>query len=156
MVTNLPYTSSSYTWLFHCLLLPSLSGLRPRPFSSSMPRSSVSPNIVSRMDGGQGQMLHFSYPQNALSGGNLARSTQPASGYTKEDSGKPFSFSADNLDSDEVVPEISPMPKSQTPNHTRSRDGGAEQSSGALSLPARYSRGRDALSKSTGNMQTHV
>ena len=143
--------------------LYSLPGLRPRPLSNSMPRSSVSPNIGSRMDG-SGQALHFSYPQKALSGSmaRATRTTRPVTYATsdfaaKEDcSHKPFSFSADNLDSDEVAPEISSVlpPKSQTPNHSRSRE--AVEQGGALSLPARYSRGRDVLSRSMGNMQTHV
>lgn len=128
-----------------------LPGLRPRPSSNSIPKTSVSPSFSSRMENGHMQQ-HFSYPQKVAS---LTRGTRPVTEHFTESSGKPFSFSADNLDVNEVIPENSPIRKSQTPKHenSHSRDG---RDTGPRSPPTKYSRGHGMLSISMGNMQTHV
>ena len=130
--------------------------MRPRPCSNSMPRSSISPNLSSRIE--SGQMLHFSYPQKTLSM-SLTRAGRPATThFNGEESTKPFSFSADNLDSDDVAPETSPTRKCQTPKHEKSHSHAKEgEIKGGLQSSTKYSRGgRGMLSRSMGNMQTHV
>ncbi len=100
-------------------------------------------------------MLHFSYPQKSLS---MTRSDRPVTThFAGEDSSKAFSFSADNLDSDDVVPELSPTRKCQTPKHEKSHSHSKDViRDGLQSPPGKYSRGRGMLSRSMGNMQTHV